>query len=88
MRATEFFPDHMNEGNFNGVTVRKGSVGAFIANARLIADPTSTPAAKEIALRDIEEAIPALEAVGLFEILEVRDSRLRSFIEQRLEKPA
>jgi len=86
MRATEMLADHVNEGNFNGVTVRKGTVGAFIVNARILVNPTSTAQEQASALNDIEDALPALEALGLFEILEVRDPYIRSFIDDRLHK--
>jgi hypothetical protein len=84
MRATELLPDHLNESNFNGITVRKGTVGAFIVNVRIITNPVSTAQEKAAAFNDIEDAIPAFNALGLFEILEVRDPHIRSFIADRM----
>ena len=81
MRALELFPDHLNQGDFNGVTVRKGTVGAFIMNAKALAAPSITPEARAEAERDIIEALPALRAVGLFDVLEVRDELLRAFVD-------
>ncbi|MDO8031845.1 hypothetical protein O3297_00295 [Janthinobacterium sp. SUN128] len=80
MRAEDVLPDQQNQGQFNGVTVRKGTVGAFLANARLWLDETSSDADRSMAERDIIEALPALHALGLFDIVQVRDAALRELV--------
>ncbi|MGK5059076.1 hypothetical protein ACQ4WY_19320 [Janthinobacterium sp. LB2P49] len=80
MRAEDVLPDQQNQGQFNGVTVRKGTVGAFLANARLWLDDTGGSAGRAITERDILDALPALHALGLFDILQVRDAALRELI--------
>ncbi|MDO8052303.1 hypothetical protein O3301_27900 [Janthinobacterium sp. SUN211] len=80
MRAEDVLPDQQNQGQFNGVTVRKGTVGAFLANTRLWLDDTSSSAEKAIAERDILDALPALHALGLFDIVQVRDAALRELV--------
>lgn len=80
MRAEDVLPDHLNQGNFNGVAVRKGTVGAFLANARVWCDPASGAPERATAERDLREAMPALRALGLFEVLEVRDPALREWL--------
>ncbi|PJJ22024.1 hypothetical protein SAMN05216517_11456 [Janthinobacterium sp. OK676] len=80
MRAEDVLPDQQNQGQFNGVTVRKGTVGAFLANARLWLDEPSGSAERSIAERDIVDALPALHALGLFDILQVRDAALRELV--------
>ena len=84
MRAQDFLPDTQNEVQINGTTVRKGTVGAFLVNATAFSDPTNTPAVRDAALRDIEEALPALQVLGLFEVLEIRDPKLRAFVDARI----
>jgi hypothetical protein len=81
MRADEILADKVNETEVNGVVIRKGSVGAFLANAKTFADPTASAEARSIAERDIIEGLPALRALGFFDILQVRDEGLRAFIE-------
>ncbi|KAF2391240.1 hypothetical protein [Pseudomonas frederiksbergensis] len=83
MRAEDLLPDHLDQGQFNGTTVRKGTVGAFLINARVLADPHSNDDQQRSAEQDIIEALPALRALGLFEILQVRDERLRELCEHR-----
>ncbi len=84
MRARDFLPDDVNQGEWGGVTVRKGTVGAFLANVRVLMG-TDIPTAEAAALEgDILDALPALKALGLFEIMEVRDERLRGLIDAHL----
>jgi hypothetical protein len=80
MRAQDVLPDGRDQGEFNGVAVRKGTVGAFLANARVCIDPQSGEQAVAAARRDIRETLPALRALGLFEVLEVRDPALRAWL--------
>lgn len=80
MRAEHVLPDHVDQVDINGATVRKGTVAAFLANARVWTDPASTQAAHAVAATDIVTALPALRAVGLFDVLEIRDARLREWI--------
>ncbi|MGH8359098.1 MAG: hypothetical protein ACRESF_16540, partial [Pseudomonas sp.] len=76
MRAEDVLPDHLDQGQFNGVTVRKGTVGAFLANARTWCDPATPDEQRLLAEQDILQALPALQALGLFELLQVRDAKL------------
>lgn len=85
MRAEDVLPDQQNQGQFNGVTVRKGTVGAFLANARLWLDEASSVDDKAIAERDIVDALPALHALGLFDIVQVRDLALRKLVSAATE---
>lgn len=81
MRAEALLPDDLNQGEFNGTTVRKGTVGAFLINARVLADAGASDEQRQRAEQDIIEALPALRALGLFEILQVRDKHLRGLCE-------
>jgi hypothetical protein len=80
MQAQDVLPDDVDHGQFNGVTVRKGTVGAFLANARMWLDPATTEEARAAVARDMIAAIPALTALGLFEMLAIRDDRLRALL--------
>jgi hypothetical protein len=81
MKAEDLLPDHVNQADINGVVVRKGTVGAFLANARIWTDRRSSAQGREDAERDIVDALPALRALGIFEVLEIRDAALRSMVE-------
>ena len=47
MRADEVLPDGQDAVTASGVIVRKGSVGTFLANERIIRDATSSAAERE-----------------------------------------
>lgn len=81
MRAEDLLPDHLNQTDIDGVAVRKGTVGAFLANARVLQDAAASDTARADAQRDIVDALPALRALGLFDVLEIRDAVLRAFVD-------
>lgn len=85
MKAQDVLPDDRDSAEFQGVTVRKGTVGAFLANARLWCDAATAPPARERAAADLREALPALRVLGLFEVLQVRDPALRQWLETARE---
>jgi len=81
MRAEDILPDADSHATFDGLAIRKGTVAAFLANARAWLDPAAPAAARAEAGREIAEALPALRALGLFELLAPRDERLRAFVD-------
>ena len=81
MRADQILPDDINHGQFQGVTIRKGTVAAFLANARTWTDAHTGADERAQARAQIVEDLPALRALGLFEVLEIRDERLRALVE-------
>jgi hypothetical protein len=80
MRADQILPDDVNHGQFGGLAIRKGTVAAFLANARAWTHAGADAAARAHAAREIERDLPALRALGLFDVLEIRDERLRAFV--------
>ncbi|WP_175921273.1 hypothetical protein [Burkholderia latens] len=83
MRAEQMLSDDADRVAVGGTTIRKGTVGAFIANARVLADPGAPAAERATAEADVIDALPALRALGLFEVLEVRDAALRAWLDAR-----
>ncbi len=81
MRAQDVLPDHRNEVRIGEVVARKGSVAAFLANARVLADPAAPAQARAQAECDTCELLPALRALGLFEVMEPRDPQLRAWLD-------
>ena len=80
MRAQDILPDHVNSGEFNGVTVRKGTVGAFLADARTLQAEGGTEQARAEARADIIDAVPAMAALGVFDVFEISDAALRELV--------
>ena len=83
MRADQILPDDVDHGQFQGVTIRKGTVAAFLANARTWADARAgaDERAQAQAQAQIAEDLPALRALGMFETLEIRDEGLRALVD-------
>lgn len=81
MRARDILPDDVNEVEAQGLRVRKGSVAAFLASARALQGAALSPEQMGAAITDLLDLVPALRALGLFEIFEVRDPALRRIVE-------
>jgi hypothetical protein len=84
MRAEDILPDQVNSSEMNGILVRKGTVGAFLANARIIKDPEADDRQRTLARQHMADLIPALQALGLFEFFALKDDDLRSFVAARI----
>ncbi|QNM97057.1 hypothetical protein [Chitinimonas koreensis] len=84
MKAEHILPDDLDTVRRGDVVVRKGSVGAFLANAAVLADPAAPAAEREAAQADLIELLPALEALGLFEVFAVRDPALAGLVGREL----
>ena len=82
MRADQVLPDGVDHGQFSGLTIRKGTVAAFLANARTWTRVEAGADERAQARAQIAEDLPALRALGLFEVLEIRDERLRAFVDE------
>ena len=77
MKAQDIIPDGQDFTVIDGHTVRKGSVGAFLANARVLEDPDATADERRVARDDLAALIPTLDALGLFDVFELRSPALR-----------
>ncbi|MDF5997095.1 hypothetical protein P4200_32155 [Pseudomonas aeruginosa] len=58
----------------------QGSVGAFIANARLLLEEELPAEQRRQAEEDLRALLPAIRALGLLELFELRDARLRTLV--------
>lgn len=83
MRAEQMLPDQTDRITLGDTTIRKGTVGAFLVNARVLTDPNAAPGDRARAEADAIDALPALRALGLFDVLEVRDPALRAWLDAR-----
>jgi len=80
MKAQDILPDDQNFALLGGQPVRKGSVGAFLANVRAIEDNATSDDARRMAWDDLYSLVPALDALGLFEVFELRSPALREAV--------
>ncbi|MFC4161889.1 hypothetical protein [Chitinimonas lacunae] len=84
MKPHELLPDQHDTVVVNGSTVRKGSVGAFLVSWRLASDPAQAASTREEAKVDLLALVPALAALGLFEVLTPRDPQLAQWVQTAL----
>lgn len=80
MRAEQVLPDNVDQVELRGVTIRKGTVAAFLANARVWTDPQASESARAEAGTDMADALPVLRALGLFDVFDIRDVALRAWV--------
>jgi len=80
VRPEDVLPDEVDVGTLNGVSVRKGSIGAFVANVKLLEglDP-SAPGYREV-VDQLRALVPAVRAVGVFDVLALRSPVLAEII--------
>ena len=81
MQPQDILPDHQNEVQVDGLTVRKGSVGAFLASVRDWQDSAGDDATRATAEADLRALLPGLHALGLFQVLAARDPALQRLID-------
>jgi hypothetical protein len=81
MKPEDVIPDNQNTVEAQGLTVRKGSVAAFVANVLIICDPTSSPTERQEAQAHMIALVPALSAVGVFEVFSIRDPDIAALVE-------
>ena len=80
MRAQDLLPDDIDQAKF---PERPQGIGRCLPGQRPNADRSDSDhrGARAAAERDIIELLPALRALGLFDVLEIRDKDLRAFVD-------
>jgi hypothetical protein len=81
VRPEDMLPADVNSREINGVEVRKGSVAAFVANARQLdrLDPSGSEYAQVAS--QLRALVPALRAVGVLDVFTPRSGVLAELIE-------
>ena len=77
LRPEDMLEDEQDVRIINGVQVRKGTLGAFIVNARRLDAYAVGSAERGEILDHLREFAPAVRAVGLLEVFEPRSEVLR-----------
>lgn len=80
LRPEDVLPEHVDRAEINGLSVRKGTVAAFLQNAIRWSDPHTPDTEREALGHEIAGSVPALRALGVFAVLEARDEHLRAFL--------
>jgi hypothetical protein len=81
VRPEDLLPAGAESGVINGVEVRKGSVAAFLANAKLL-DSVQEGSREEADVEaQIKALAPKLKALGMLDVFSVRSPRLAALID-------
>jgi hypothetical protein len=73
-------PDEKNFADVNGITVRKGTMGAFLANLRILSGMPHDSPDREAIIEQLRQAIPTMRENGLFELFTFRSPELAEAI--------
>lgn len=77
MRPEDLLPDTVNCAQVDGMTIRKGTIAAFLQNVLRWMDPGTDENARKALVEEMVDVMPALHAVGVFDVFELRDETLR-----------
>jgi hypothetical protein len=80
VRPEDVLPDGVDRSLMNGVDVRKGTVAAFVANARTLERLAPGTGEYEAVAGQLRSLLPALTAVGVLEVFEPRSPALREIV--------
>ena len=80
VRPQDMLEDQQDVATINGVQVRKGTLGAFIANARRLGSHPEGSAERAEILGQLRALAPAVRAVGLLEVFEPRSEELKEVL--------
>jgi hypothetical protein len=64
IRPEDVLPDESSTANFAGTTARKGTVTAFVANAKLLEELPEAATERAAVLAQLRSLLPGLRAVG------------------------
>jgi flavocytochrome c len=73
-------PDDKNFAEVNGITVRKGTMGAFLANLRILSSMPRDAPNREAIVEQVRQALPTMRENGLFELFTFRSPDLAEAI--------
>jgi hypothetical protein len=84
--AADVIPDAADTATFNGRTIRKGTIAAFVTNAKVLQSLSpSDPGYQGVEAR-LRELIPDVRAVGLFDVMRPRSDSIASLLDDGSEE--
>ena len=78
-------PEHLlaDDENFtelNGVTIRKGTIGAFFANLKVLSTMPIEGPGRDAIIEQLKQGVPTMRENGLFEMFRFRSPELAEVI--------
>ena len=81
MKPENVLPDDQNSRQFGSEKVRKGTVAAFLVNARIVEESVAGSPEYNQASTDLLTLLPKLKALGLFNFFEIKPGKVRQLID-------
>ncbi|MFI9380500.1 hypothetical protein [Kutzneria sp. NPDC052558] len=81
VKPEDVLADGQEYAEFGGVSVRKGSVAAFVGNVQALAEVEPGSAQWTEIVDQMRELKPALERIGVLGVFEIRDPEVRALVE-------
>jgi hypothetical protein len=76
VRAEDLLPDDKNYAVMNGVTIRKGTLGAFFANLRILKDMPADSPDRDAIIAQLQEGLPTVRENRILELFAFRSPEL------------
>jgi hypothetical protein len=73
-------PDDQSFADLNGITVRKGTAGAFFANLRALDTMSADSPGRDAIVEQLRRALPTMRELGLFDMFTFRSPELAEAI--------
>lgn len=83
MKPKDLLPDEINSVEKDGITIRKGTIGAFTENIKIIESFDEGDSKFSEAVSDLLELVPALQKLGFFDFYSVKSVKVRTLIQER-----
>lgn len=80
IRPEDVLSDSDNSTTVDGVTVRKGTIAAFIANAKLLETIAQSDPRHAAIERELRKLAPAVRAIGILDVFTPRTPRIASLL--------
>ena len=80
VRPEDVLPEGIDSTAINGLTVRKGSVAAFVANALRLEDLTEGTPEHAALVTQMRELAPALRTIGLLDVFRPRSPEVERIL--------
>lgn len=82
VRPEDVLPNDADTASFGGTLARKGTVAAFVANAKLLEDLPQEAGEREAVLAELRDLLPGLRAVGVLDGFSPRSAAIAALVEE------
>ena len=82
IKPEDVLADQENFADFEGITVRKGSVAAFLKNIDMLDEERNSAEQRAAALEQIQQLAPAMVVLGLYKHAVFKNKQVQEILEK------